>query len=290
VKELIVTADDVGLHRGTTAGAIQAHRDGIVTACSVCACGPELDHALEALAAVPALDVGAHLMLVEGTPLLPAGRIPSLTRRDGRFRPHHLRFVTDYLIGRVSLRDVEAELDAQLARLTSAGLRLTHVNSHQHLHMLPGIFGIVVSLATRYSIPYVRVVREARGSSRTGGRSAHGAARSGAPGRPSVARRTMIRALALLAHHADAGRLQVNDRTMGVMEAGHLSAGCLLALLPRVEGLTELVAHPGIGNRELARVYDWRYDWDAETAALCDPAVRRAMDQTGIHLRGIVRA
>src|SRR3954452_25089097 len=64
-RRLIVTADDVGLHPGMTAGAIRAHREGIVTACSVVANGAAFDNAVTQLRDVPSLEVGVHLALVE---------------------------------------------------------------------------------------------------------------------------------------------------------------------------------------------------------------------------------
>src|SRR5438270_7621569 len=64
-RRLVVTADDVGLHRGMTEGAIRAHREGIVTACSVVANGAAFYDAVERLRDVPSLEVGVHLTLVE---------------------------------------------------------------------------------------------------------------------------------------------------------------------------------------------------------------------------------
>ena len=52
---LIVTADDVGLHPGLTAGALEAHDRGIVTACSVVANGRDFRRAAEILRDRPAL-------------------------------------------------------------------------------------------------------------------------------------------------------------------------------------------------------------------------------------------
>ena len=269
MRELIVTADDVGLHRGMTAGAIASHREGLVTACSVCACGPQFEDAVAALGAAPSLDVGAHLMLVEGRPVLPPRRIPSLVRSDGRFRAGHRQFVADYLAGRVRLQEVEAELDAQVRRLESAGLRVMHVNSHQHVHMLPGVFQVVARLAGRHGIPYVRVVRDAGGQA-------------------GPLRRAAITALGLLARRHRPGTFVTSDRTIGVLNAGHLTRPLLLTLVDCVSGLTELVAHPGVGNAGIARDYDWGYDWDSETAALCDPEARAALAARSIRLRGIV--
>ena len=268
MNALIVTADDVGLHSGMTAGAIAAHRHGIVTACSVCACGKALDDAVTALSSTPQLDAGAHLMLVEGRSILPPRQVPSLVRPDGLFRASHRQFVVDYLARRIRMRDVEAELEAQMDRLLSAGLRLTHVNSHQHVHMLPGVFEVVARLARRSAIPYLRVVRD------------HG-------GRAGPFRRIAVGALGLLATRVRAEGLATSDRTIGVMNAGHLTPLRLLSLVEHVGGVCELVTHPGVGNAAIASQYDWGYDWDAETAALCDPELRMAVERRGIRLRGI---
>ena len=103
-KRLIVTADDVGLHRGMTEGAIRAHREGIVTACSVVANGVAFDDAVARLRDVPALEVGVHLTLVEER---------SLTGM--RFPKSYAGFV---LGGRTSLRS-----SASCVRRSSASSR-----------------------------------------------------------------------------------------------------------------------------------------------------------------------
>ena len=81
MKRLIVTADDVGLHRGMTAGAIQAHRQGIVTACSISANGRDFDDALARLRDVPTLETGVHLTLVEERALTTGRPVPQATPR-----------------------------------------------------------------------------------------------------------------------------------------------------------------------------------------------------------------
>src|SRR5947207_9756014 len=70
-------------------------------------------------------------------------------------------------------------------------------------------------------------------------------------------------------------------RTIGVSEAGHLTAERIIALLDHVGGVTELVTHPGIGVSGYAH---WRYEWEEETRALCDPRVREAIASRGIAL------
>lgn len=219
-----------------TTGAIEAHRNGIVTACSISANGRAFEDAIERLRDVPSLEVGVHLTLVEER---------SLT--TGEVMPRNWM---SYLVSRRG--DVEGEMRLQIERVLATGLRVTHLNSHQHLHMLPSLFKLVKQLAEEYRIPYVRVVRD----------------RGGRFGLRRAIFATMWSAAAL------------GGGTIGVVESGHLTADRIIQLLDHVED-TELVTHPGI---DVHGYTHWRYDWDTETRALCDPRVREAIDARGIKL------
>ncbi|HEV3485683.1 MAG TPA: ChbG/HpnK family deacetylase, partial [Vicinamibacterales bacterium] len=135
-RTLIVTADDAGLHEGMTSGAIEAHRNGIVTACSLVANGAAFDDAIERLRDVPSLEVGVHLTLVEERPLTAM-----------RFPKKYTSFVPLYLARRIPMGNIERELRAQIEKVLATGLRVTHLNGHQHLHLLPRIFALVARLA-----------------------------------------------------------------------------------------------------------------------------------------------
>ena len=233
--KLIVTADDVGLHPGMTEGAIRGHREGIVTACSVVANGDAFDDAIARLRDVPTLEVGVHLTLVEER---------SLTGM--RFPKKYTSFVPLYLARVISIAAIERELRAQIERVQATGLKVTHLNGHQHLHVLPRIFAVVSRLAREFAIPYVRIVDDHGGSSRA----------------------LSMRVLSALGRRARAP--YTNDRTIGVADAGHLTAPRILALLDHVDGLTELVTHPGVN----VTGYGWGYGWEEETRALCDTRLR----------------
>jgi predicted glycoside hydrolase/deacetylase ChbG (UPF0249 family) len=239
---LIVTADDAGLDPGMTAGIIEAHRHGIVTACSVVANGVDFDDTAARLRDVPSLEIGVHLTLVEERALTTGEAMPS----------SYIRFLL------AKRRDPEGELRAQIDRVLDAGFHVTHLNGHQHLHLLPRIFAIVEQLARDYRISYIRRVDD------------HG-------GRGGPFRRLAIGALNSYGRAASG----TNECTIGVMDAGHLTAERILALFGHVHGTTELVTHPGIN---VTRYSHWRYDWDEETRALCDPRLREALDALDIEL------
>jgi chitin disaccharide deacetylase len=260
LKQLIVTADDVGLHSGMTRGALAAHDRGIVTAVSVSPNGRDFEPAVEQLRERPRLEVGVHLTLVGERPLSPPKTIPSLAGADGLLFSGYPAFAARYALRRIRAVDLETELRAQVERLLATGLRVAHLNSHQHLHVLPRVFEIVMRLAQEHGIPNVRV-----------------------PNEPEA--RLTPRGLQIAALNALGRRAPHRIRTLGVMFAGHLTPARLRRCLDQVEGLAELVCHPGLDGEELAAAYDWGYAWEEETAALCDPGLPELLRERGISLQ-----
>ena len=268
MRRLVVTADDLGLHRGMTDAAIRGHEHGIVTACSISACGVDVENAAGAVRAVPSLDAGIHFTLVEERPLLPASEIKSLVFKDGKFAGGYRELFVRYTLGRIDLDEVEAELRAQAARLRELGVTLLHANGHQHLHVLPGILDRVLRVAGEFGIRYVRIPDDAA--------------------RRSLGMRELqVSALSRFARAASRlAKLRgfaTNDRTIGIRDAGHLDADRIVELLDHVEEVTELVTHPGIGGG-LAESYGWHYEWQGEADALCDPRVRLEAERRGIEI------
>ena len=265
MKALIDTDDDVGLNRGMTEGAIRAHREGIVTACSIVANGRAFDDAVQRLREVPELETGVHLTLVEEQSLtgiaLP-GRYPE--------------FFKAFMRGEIRIPQIEAELRAQVKKVADTGLRLTHLNGHQHLHVMSGIFEIVLTLAEEYGIRYVRIVDDRDGKAPL-------ARRFAITGLNFLGRRARTRAAYRVPDPVGElkppPKYRTNDRTIGVLEAGHITD--VGHLLDRVDGLTELVTHPGVNVDGYAH---WKYEWDAETRALCAPGLKEAIAARGIAL------
>jgi chitin disaccharide deacetylase len=262
---LIVTADDLGLHQNINQGVFRAHREGIVAAASIVANGEAFDDAVGRLRDTPALQAGVHLAFVEERPLSPLTKVDTLVDGTGAFHRNFRRFVVRYATGNIDRAQLAGELRRQIERVVAAGVRVTHLNSHQHLHMLPDLFDLTLDLASEYAVPYVRVVSD--------------------PLRlvPSP-RNAALAGVALLGWQAKRkarNRVATNERTIGIAAAGR---GGFRTDLARIRGLTELVVHPGVGSGHIAKRYDWGYCWDAELEALCDPLVRRSLADLEIEL------
>jgi len=139
-KRLIVNADDFGLSRGITDGILLAHREGILTSTSLMVNQPATTYAVSQLPTVPKLGCGIHLNLCEGSPVLPAQRVPSLVGSEGMFHsPSEMarRLATWQISG----REIEAEFRAQIQRMKSYGINPTHADSHHRMHTYPAAVG-----------------------------------------------------------------------------------------------------------------------------------------------------
>jgi predicted glycoside hydrolase/deacetylase ChbG (UPF0249 family) len=101
LRQLVVNADDLGLTVGVNSGIFNAHDRGILTSASLFANSPATADAIRRVRVRPSLGVGVHLALVDGTPMLPPTRVPTLVEDDGRFRASWKPFIVACLRGRV---------------------------------------------------------------------------------------------------------------------------------------------------------------------------------------------
>lgn len=153
---MIVHADDFGETPEITAGICEAIAAGVVTSTSVMV---NMPGSADALRRAPQLaeqaSLGVHLNLCEGRPLT---RAPTLTDANGEFLRKRT-LAARALAGKLSVADLEAEVAAQIGVLRDAGLRVSHLDGHKHLHQLPIVCAAVASVLPRFGIERVRITR-----------------------------------------------------------------------------------------------------------------------------------
>ncbi|HBT80100.1 MAG TPA: hypothetical protein DEA67_08750 [Selenomonas sp.] len=268
MKKVIFNADDFGLHPEVNAGIIRAYEHGVLTSTSVMAVGAALTEAAELLHSHPDLDTSVHITLVAEKPVLPAAEIPSLVTEEGLFLPDYGAFMRRYVCGGISMAEVRAECEAQIVRLEELGIHPSHLDSHQHLHVLPGIIEICLDLMEQHGITRLRIPAESYGF--TGGYHAGMFRRVARDGLTFFAERARRKARAL--------GFRMPDHFYGMLSGGHTGETNLLRLLRAIvasPGETfEIMQHPGHTTPELAAKYPWGYHWSQERDALCSPAVR----------------
>src|SRR3989338_4589259 len=135
-SNLRIIADDLGLHKSINEGIIYLFKNGHISGASLMANGDAFDDAVRQCLEVEHLNIGVHFVLVEERALTQIV-LPK----------NHRIFFIKYILGLISLKDIERELRAQLSRCIGVGIKPSFINSHQHLHLLPGISNIVIKLA-----------------------------------------------------------------------------------------------------------------------------------------------
>jgi len=269
---LIVNADDLGLAPSVNAGIEDAALAGVVTSASMIVNMGGFDDAVRRAAALrTGLDVGLHFNLTLGAPVSPAGTVPSLVDGAGRFLTLG-RVIRRALAGRLRAGDVRREADAQLARLTSSGLRVIHADSHHHVHALPVVRGALAAAALSAGVSWVR-----------------------RPVEPLLARPTgllpVMRRAALALAWMASGRPAAPAGTTAfrglALRGGARFQSSLLELLDRLPpGLTELMVHPGRADASLARLDSYAGERAAELAALLSVSVRERLGRGDLELAG----
>lgn len=270
VKRLIVCADDFGRDLAVNEAVEEAHRNGILTCASLMVGAPAAADAIERARRLPKLRVGLHIVLVDGTPLLPGGQ---LARGDGNFDSNPLRAGLRYFFQPGIRRALAAEIRAQFDAFRATGLALDHVNSHQHLHLHPTVARLIVEIGREFGMRAMRLPDEPVA-----------ALRRAFPHERVHAPLYRFTAVALRRRLQRAG-IASNDQMFGLAWSGAMDEARVLGLLPYLpDGVSEIYFHPAVERTPDLEAAMPGYRNCDEFAALTSPAVRRRIDELGITL------
>lgn len=243
---LIVNADDFGFTRDVNRGIIDAHRQGILSATTLMANGEAFEDAVRLAQETPSLDVGCHLVLIQGQSLL-----------SGRELPRSWKELLQTVVKREF--DVYSELRAQVQKVIDSGITPSHFDTHKHTHVLPKIFSAVVRLAREFAVPFIRLPFDA----------------GWMPVRPLDA---------WYRGRLKQAQLRSTDHFLGFRLTDALTEDSFAKALSKLpEGLTEFMCHPGYLEDDLRRAATrLKETRERELAALTSPRVRQVLAARGI--------
>jgi len=156
LRRLIINADDFGLTPGVSRAISETHQRGIVTSTTLMANSRSFDDAIASAKSMPRLSVGCHVVLVDGEPILARERVPTLLAGGSRFRNGFGDIAKSALCKKINAAEVEAEVTVQIQKVQNAGLTVSHVDSHKHVHMLPQIGAAIVRAAHACGVRAIR--------------------------------------------------------------------------------------------------------------------------------------
>jgi predicted glycoside hydrolase/deacetylase ChbG (UPF0249 family) len=103
----------------------------------------------------PKLSVGCHAVLIDGEPVLPPAKVPSLTQ-SGRFREDLKTFAAQALTGQLDAAEIAAEATAQIRKVQAAGVCVSHLDTHKHTHIFPTVLRPLLLAAAECGVRAVR--------------------------------------------------------------------------------------------------------------------------------------
>jgi predicted glycoside hydrolase/deacetylase ChbG (UPF0249 family) len=246
---LIINADDFGLTPGVNRAIAELHQAKALTSATLMATGAAFEDAVAIAHANPTLGVGCHIVLTDGVPASPPERIPTLLGPDGKnFRPSLIDFVQALLRGKIRETEIEHEAFAQIQKLQSAGINVTHIDTHKHTHLFPAVLRPLLGVAGSVPIRAIRHPFEQAWSLDLG----HG----------NRIRRLQVKLLGNLKTRFEGqpqirnGHILTTNGTIGISATGNLYRETLHQILYAMpaEGTFELVCHPGYNDSDLDRI------------------------------------
>ena len=279
MRRLIVNADDFGLTAGVNRAIIEGNHSGIVTSATLMANAKATDAAIDLARTQPSLKTGCHVVLIDGVPL--ASNLRSLTDSSPRFRSSLKQFALAATRGQIAADEIQREVEAQIRKLQSCGVTITHVDSHKHTHMFPCVLRPMLRAAKACGIRAVRNPFEPLKSWPAG-------MVLGSPGlwlRLAGVMGFQIFAAEFRRALKEEGMVST-DGTVGIAVTGMLDQKRLLRILEALpEGTWELVCHPGYSDPDLqaagTRLTQSR---EVELSALTSAETKKALARRQIDL------
>jgi predicted glycoside hydrolase/deacetylase ChbG (UPF0249 family) len=291
VRKLIVNADDFGLTKGINRAIVETHTAGVVSSTTLMANGPQFDDAVTLARATPSLSVGCHVVLVDGTPVSPTHTVDTLrairSAEPDNFYTSLSAFAARATLGGFDRDQLVDEVVAQIRKIQSTGLQVTHLDTHKHAHIFPEILNALLRAARICGVRAIRnpIVPVKALPARL------------FKGKPHLWKRySQVRVLHTFARHflkqTKRAGLLTPDGVLGVIETGASESGGFSSLLRQTlaalpDGTWELVCHPGYNDADLAAVNTrLRDSRDEERRLLTSAELRKFLDEQKIEVIG----
>ncbi len=272
MKKLIITADDFGISLPVNEAIERSHCGGVLNCASLMVGAKAAEDAVERARRLPTLNVGLHLVLVDGAPFLPAREIPRLVDEEGRFSSRLVLSGIRFFLRQSVRRQLEAEIRAQFEAFRKTGLNLDHVNTHHHLHLHPTVLGLILKVGRDYGMRAVRFPYEPPWPSWR-------ASRRGL-GRKLFLWLFLSPWLVFLKNRLKREHVRSNHFIFGLNDSGNINPDLILGILRSLPpGVTEIYFHPSIPDIDPGK---GGCPPLREFETLTDPRLRQALLTSGI--------
>lgn len=276
MMKVIFHGDDFGLTAGINSGVIQSYKDGLLTSASIIAGGEAAGEAIFWAKQNENFDVGIHLVLSDERPVLTPKHLSSIML-EGGFFPSRQRIFQAIVTQKIDYSQVEAEWCAQIEKCLAGGLIISHIDSHQFVHLFPDLFQLTLRLAKKYRIPFVRttifdMIRMEYGLKR-------------------LSQWMLLKCWIWRYITCRLPQYLKTIPSIGFLQAGgKMRMATLLSTIDKIRlqrsfTAVEVMLHPGIADKRTAHKYrSWRYEWDHDLRLLQSFSLAKELHRRGVEI------
>lgn len=240
---------------------------------------PAVEDAVNRAMALPTLHVGMHLVLSNGKATLPAKEISALVNSDGEFETNQVSSGIKMFFNAEAKTQLEKEIRAQFEAFKATGLKLDHVNAHNHMHLHPTVFDLIIKIGKDYGLTAIRIPNEPPLDSIIDNR------------KEKIQR--YLRWLFLkpfvskMKKQCKEHNIKCNDTIYGLHDSGHMNIDKLIRIIPHIsDGVTEIYTHPATERWDDIDPAATDYEFENEYKALIHARTKRTIDKFDIELSG----
>ena len=240
---------------------------------------PAAEDAVTRAKSLPNLNVGLHLVLSNGKATLPASDIPALVNNKGEFSTSQVSSGIKMFFNANAKSQLEKEIRAQLEAFKATGLKLDHVNAHNHMHFHPTVFDLLIKIGKDFGLTAIRIPNE--------------------PPLESIIknRKEKIQRylrwiffkpfVSRMKKQCETNNIKFNDTIYGLNDSGHMNIDTLIRIIPHIpDGITEIYTHPATEKWDDIDPAAKDYEFEAEYKALIHARTKRTIEKFNIELSG----
>ena len=155
-KFLIINADDFGHDMDSFNATVELFKKGILTSATIMTGKNATQNAIEfAKQNQKYFSFGLHFNIVDNHDPIYTNTNNSLINKQGKFKVSNKQRI-DALLFRLKKYDIQKELSLQLEYLLNNGIKISHIDSHGHMHKFPQIILAIKHTLSNYKINIVR--------------------------------------------------------------------------------------------------------------------------------------
>jgi hopanoid biosynthesis associated protein HpnK len=197
----------------------------------------------------------------------------------GEFQTNQFYSGINFFFSIKARRQLKKEIRAQFEAYRKTGLKLDHVNAHNHMHLHPTVFNLIIEIGRDYELTAIRIPNEPPLNSIIDNK-----------------KEFIIRYLRWIffmllifpmKRKCIKNNINFNDTIYGLHDSGHMNIEKLIRIISHItNGITEIYTHPATKKNYNIDSASNEYEFEAEFKALIHARTKRAIDKFNIKLSG----